>query len=68
MLLTRLCKEFNEHELKYAIAGGFAVALHGAIVSEIFILNVSIKYKLWHHCKYKTILHQKERHLLDKNY
>jgi hypothetical protein len=31
MLLTRLCKEFNSHKLKYAIAGGFAVALHGAV-------------------------------------
>ena len=35
MLLTRLCKEFNEHELKYAIAGGFAVALHGAVRGTI---------------------------------
>jgi hypothetical protein len=31
MLLTRLCKKFNEQSLKYAIAGGFAVALHGAV-------------------------------------
>lgn len=31
MLLTRLCKEFNSKSLKYAIAGGFAVALHGAV-------------------------------------
>lgn len=31
MLLTRLCKKFNEKSLKYAIAGGFAVALHGAV-------------------------------------
>ena len=31
MLLTRLCREFNNKSLKYAIAGGFAVALHGAV-------------------------------------
>ncbi len=31
MLLTRLCKKFNDKSLKYAIAGGFAVALHGAV-------------------------------------
>ena len=31
MLLTRLCKEFNSKSLRYAIAGGFAVALHGAV-------------------------------------
>ena len=31
MLLTLLCKEFNSKSLRYAIAGGFAVALHGAV-------------------------------------
>ena len=31
MLITRLCREFNKQSLKYAIAGGFAVALHGAV-------------------------------------
>lgn len=35
MLITRLCKAFNEKSLKYAIAGGFAVALHGAIRGTI---------------------------------
>ncbi|HMV44764.1 MAG TPA: hypothetical protein PK079_18480 [Leptospiraceae bacterium] len=35
MLITRLCKIFNENSLKYAIAGGFAVALHGAVRGTI---------------------------------
>ncbi len=46
MLLTRLCKKFNDKSLKYAIAGGFAVALHGAVRGTVdvdIVLNLDEK-------------------------
>ncbi len=37
MLILKLCSEFNNHKIEYAIAGGYAVSLHGAIRGTIVI-------------------------------
>lgn len=52
MFLTRLCKKFNEHKLKYAIAGGFAVALHGAVRGTVDVdLILDLEEKNFYLCE-----------------
>lgn len=46
MLLSRLCREFKKHSVQYAIAGGYAVALHGAVRGTVdidILLNLDEK-------------------------
>lgn len=43
MLILKLCSEFHKNKIKYAIAGGYAVSLHGAIRGTVdidIILNL----------------------------
>jgi hypothetical protein len=52
MLLTRLCKKFHERSLKYAIAGGFAVALHGAVRGTVDVdLILDLEEKNFNLCE-----------------
>lgn len=46
MLLTRVAQKFQEYKLPYAIVGGHAVALHGAVRGTLdidFIIKWSLK-------------------------
>ena len=46
MFISRLAKHFTEHSLKYALAGGYAVALHGVVRGTLdvdIIINASSK-------------------------
>jgi hypothetical protein len=46
MLLKRVVQSFKRHKVKYAIVGGYAVALHGAVRGTLDIdLVISLKEK-----------------------
>ena len=37
MFLTQLCQPLEQHRIRYALLGGYAVALHGAVRGTVDI-------------------------------
>ena len=37
MLITQLCHSLEEHQIRYALVGGYAVALYGAVRGTVDI-------------------------------
>jgi hypothetical protein len=55
MFLERLIRTLNSHKLPYAIVGGYAVALHGAVRGTIDI-DLVIQFQESHFIKLEKVL------------
>ena len=55
MLITRLCSEFKKAKVSYAIVGGYAVALHGAVRGTMDV-DFVIEQKLAAYQKVEKVL------------
>lgn len=55
MFLNRVCDRFNEAKIPYAIVGGYAVALHGAVRGTVDI-DIVIEWTLKNLLKMEKVL------------